>query len=402
MFTIDMFTCFAIAGVGSLVGWGLMSLVHTEQPRVAYAVALYRWAFLCLAALGLVLFTPEGNRPELMKVAIGFAGMGVVLLGWAFRQLNGRRTPPWAGTMVTWTAGVLLWGFALTEDAHYQLALALIFVGISLAVAIDQGWLVLRSARIVYSEVSLLVAGCIFALHWLIYLEHVLTVPGPYPAHWIHSPTWLLPFSGIGFAILPLAVAAVVLAVINDRLNQQLRARALSDELTGSLSRRGLRELGGRLAALQRKLNRQLAIIMLDVDYFKAVNDRYGHAIGDEVLRHVTHVLNYHLREDALLARYGGEEFTVLLPVITIQEAHQVAERLRQAIEDTPCDTRNGSIRITVSVGLTFYDGQGPLEAALTLADERLFEAKQEGRNRVALGPVPGLMSNEEPPSKAS
>jgi diguanylate cyclase (GGDEF)-like protein len=85
------------------------------------------------------------------------------------------------------------------------------------------------------------------------------------------------------------------------------------------LSRRGLRELGERMLALQQYQSSQIAVLMMDLDHFKAVNDRYGHLIGDDVLRHVTQVIRDRLRDDALLARYGGEEFTVLLPVKSAQ-----------------------------------------------------------------------------------
>lgn len=112
-------------------------------------------------------------------------------------------------------------------------------------------------------------------------------------------------------------MATLVFATINARLTQQLRARSLSDDLTGALSHRGLRELGERMLAPAAQSDSQVAVLMIDLDHFKVINDRYGHAMGDDVLRHVTHVVRDHLREDALLARYGGEEFTVLLPSST-------------------------------------------------------------------------------------
>ncbi|MDE2400292.1 MAG: GGDEF domain-containing protein [Burkholderiales bacterium] len=386
MLSVDIFSCYAVAGVGSLVGLALMSLIRTEQPRVSYALFLYRWAFVCLAALAAVLFAPRDQVAAVAKAAIGFAGMGLTLLAWAFRQLNGRRTPPWLGAVVTALVGAVLWGFAFTPDESYERALALTFAVVSVGMAVDQGWLILRSARIVGSEVSLLiVAGC-FAMHWLAFLIHVLTVPGPYPSHWLHSPAWLLPISGIGISVLPLSVAAVVLAIINGRLNQQLRARALSDDLTGALSRRGLRELGGRMLAIQEHQPRQVAVFILDVDLFKSINERYGHVIGDDVIKHITHVLREHLRDDALLARYGGEEFTVLLPVNSAPEAYSAAERLRHAIETTPCVTRMGPISVTVSVGVSFHGSQRSLEEDLSRAAVLLYEAKQNGRNRVVVG----------------
>jgi diguanylate cyclase (GGDEF)-like protein len=101
------------------------------------------------------------------------------------------------------------------------------------------------------------------------------------------------------------------------------------------------------------------------------------------VLRQITQLTRERLRDDALLARYGGEEFTVLLPVRSHLEASAVAERLRQMLALTPCETRGGPVTITVSIGVAFHRPDGTLEDALARADACLYEAKQAGRNRV-------------------
>ena len=110
-----------------------------------------------------------------------------------------------------------------------------------------------------------------------------------------------------------------------------------------------------------------------------AGNDR----IYDDVLRQITQLTRERLRDDALLARYGGEEFAVLLPVRSHLEASAVAERLRQMLALTPCETRGGPVSITVSIGVAFHRTDGTLEDALARADACLYEAKQAGRNRV-------------------
>ena len=384
MATVDIFTCYAIAGVGALVGLGLMSLVRTDQPRIRQAAQLYRWAFLCLAGLLALPLAPAAWREPVGYAAIGLVAMGVCLLAWAFRQLNGRRTHPAAGALVTLGVGASLWLSAWWGGSEaFIFAIGFAFAFVSLGMFIDQGWLILRSARITPSELGLLVVAGAFVAIWLITLWHTATVPGPYPAHWLHAPSWLLPISGLAFGLLPLSVAAVVFAIINDRLNQQLRARALSDDLTGALSRRGLRELGERMLAMQSHQANQVAVLMLDVDHFKRVNDEHGHQVGDEVLRHLTRTVREHLRDDALLARYGGEEFTVLLPIKGRGEARVVAERLRQLVARTPCMTRQGPVPITVSVGVSFHSGGTSLEPDLARADACLYVAKRAGRNRV-------------------
>lgn len=383
LLVIDIVTCYAVAGVGALVGLGLMGLTQTDQPRVIHALNIYRWAFAALAVMTLIAFAPPQRVALVAKIIFGAAGMGVTLLAWAFRQLNGRRTPPGVGITLTLLAGASIWLGALLPDRQYVLILAGVFCLVSVAMAVDQGLLIFRSHSGHLSEYSLMVVAAFFAVHWVIVLGHCLIANGPYPVDWLYGPPWLRPISGLSVALLPLSVAALAFTTINARLSQQLRARALSDELTGALSRRGLRELGERMLAIQQHHTSQVAVLMIDLDHFKAVNDRYGHLIGDEVLRHVTLVIRDRLRDDALLARYGGEEFTVLLPVNHAQEAYGVAERLRKAVESTPCETKVGPIRVTISIGVSFHCPSSTLEEDLSKADTRLYSAKQSGRNRV-------------------
>ena len=263
--------------------------------------------------------------------------------------------------------------------------LLVLICAVSLALLLDQGWLILRSARVSPSELALLVVAGLFALHWVIVAGYAFTTGGPYPPDWLHSPAWLRPWSGVALALLPLSVASVVFAIINERLSQQLRARALSDDLTGALSRRGLRELGERMLALQAHRPSMLAVLMLDIDHFKQVNDEFGHQVGDDVLRHVTQVIRERLRPDALLSRYGGEEFIVLLPVQSQPEAAAAAERLRALVENALCSTKFGKVRVTVSIGVSLHEPHRSLDQDISQADAHLYEAKRQGRNRVVI-----------------
>lgn len=387
MLSIDVYTCYAVAGAGSLVGLGLLAMVRTEQARVTYALGLFRWALLCLSVLLCVQLSPLSIRPEVLKGAIGFAGVGVALLAWAFRQLNGRRTYPVFGFLVVVLVGLALWGAAaFGSDQQYVQAIGVVFFLVSMGMALDQGLLLIQNGKFNGGDLTLLLAACEFALNWVVLLYWAFTQPGPYPSHWLHMPDWLMPITGLSFALLPLAVSSVVFASVNERLMQQLRARSLSDDLTGALSRRGLRELGERMVALQATQASVLAVLMIDIDFFKDVNDRHGHAMGDEVLRHVTNAVRDHLREDALLARYGGEEFSVLLPVRSRLEAQSIAERVREIVELSPFETKTSEIRVTVSIGIAFHREDTTLEDDLARADMCLYEAKHTGRNRVVTG----------------
>jgi diguanylate cyclase (GGDEF)-like protein len=384
MLSIDVYTCYATAGVGSLAGLGLIGMIRTDQQRLNYALGLFRWSLLSLAILLCVQVSPVDLRPKVLKMAIGFAGAGVAFLAWAFRHLNGRRTPPVLGTGLIIMVAVLLWGAGfLASDQTYVRTVAVVFCVVSLGMALDQGLLTFSAGKTHGGDLALLVAAGVFALNWVIMVGWTFMVPAPYPAHWLHIPQWLMPITGLSFALLPLVVASLVFANVNARMYQQLRARALSDDLTGALSRRGLRELGERMLALQASQAQVLAVLMIDIDFFKDVNDRFGHAAGDEVLRHVTLSVRDHLREDALLARYGGEEFSVLLPVKSKLEAQSIAERIRSIIELSPCEVKGLNVRVTVSIGLTFHRSDTTLEDDLARADAALYEAKRSGRNRV-------------------
>jgi diguanylate cyclase (GGDEF)-like protein len=398
MHSIDVFTCYAIAGAGSLFGLGLLSLVRAEQPRLRQALWIYRLAFLFLAGFLWVGILPPEQRGPAMHTMIGVAAIGASCLAWGFRQINGQHTPLAVGIGLPLGLGMLLWwAGAAVSPATFAVIEAAVMTFIAGGTLVDQGLQMRRTPHRRGSEVALLVVAGLFTVDWFLILWATMHWQGPYPDHLLFAPDWLLPASAVGVGLLPLAVASVVFAIVNDRLNQQLRERALRDDLTGTLSRRGLREHGERMLADQLPARmaphtvvpmamRQftgIAALMLDVDHFKAINDRHGHQVGDEVLRHLSTVLHEHLRDDALLARYGGEEFTVLLPVRSRLDAEAVAERLRQVIEAQPCFSRVGRVPITVSIGVAFHQAAHTLDDVLSRADVRLYEAKQAGRNRV-------------------
>jgi len=137
---------------------------------------------------------------------------------------------------------------------------------------------------------------------------------------------------------------------------------------------------------------RPMGVLMVDVDFFKKVNDAMGHPAGDELLRRLAEVLSADLRATDLIARYGGEEFAVILPETTKSEAMQVAERMRQAVETRiNSGERTWPNKVTVSIGVATFPEDGKSgEQVLTAADQAMYVAKRQGRNRVigARGPV--------------
>lgn len=166
--------------------------------------------------------------------------------------------------------------------------------------------------------------------------------------------------------------------------NARLERLAVTDGLTGLFNHRRFQEaLHSELLRCERH-KRPLAVLMLDVDFFKKVNDSMGHPAGDELLRRLAEVLAEDLRQTDLISRYGGEEFAVLLPETTKAEAMQVAERMREAVEQQINENNAWTQRITVSVGVaTFPEDAQTAEALLEAADQALYVAKRQGRNRV-------------------
>jgi diguanylate cyclase (GGDEF)-like protein len=131
---------------------------------------------------------------------------------------------------------------------------------------------------------------------------------------------------------------------------------------------------------------RLLAVIMLDIDNFKQVNDNYSHTAGDQVLQALALLCQENLREADIIGRYGGEEFAILLTETDEDGAYLVAQRLRQSVAETPITTQHGEVSITVSVGIACNLGDNSnLAVLLDMADTAMYEAKRAGRNLVRL-----------------
>lgn len=171
-------------------------------------------------------------------------------------------------------------------------------------------------------------------------------------------------------------------------LQDELRARATFDDLTGLLNRATIRERLQREFSHAQRTGDPVSIILTDLDDFKRVNDTHGHPLGDEVLREAAKRLATRMRSYDELGRYGGEEFLSVLPGCNLSNALQVAERMREAMDRAPLDTSAGPIHMTASFGVATIDPAPSLdiETMITAADEALYRAKRAGRNR-AQGP---------------
>ena len=163
---------------------------------------------------------------------------------------------------------------------------------------------------------------------------------------------------------------------------------ATLDALTNLNNRRQFETRLGQEISITKRQNNPLCAMMIDIDFFKSVNDTHGHAAGDEVLRKVASIIKEHLRESDIPARYGGEEFAILLPFTHIEEAKIVGERLRKAVEETPITINQETIdekqiNVTISMGIAEFNKTETGEALFERADKALYEAKANGRNQV-------------------
>jgi diguanylate cyclase (GGDEF)-like protein len=166
---------------------------------------------------------------------------------------------------------------------------------------------------------------------------------------------------------------------------QKLELMATRDFLTGLSNRRDFLERAGQEEMRFKRLGRPFALIMLDIDHFKRVNDTFGHACGDKVLTNVSRALEKALRAQDVLARWGGEEFICLLPETGVDGANCAAEKIRTDMEHQRYDCIDDDVPITVTAGVCVYDGSCAIEECIRRADDALYKGKIQGRNKVVL-----------------
>lgn len=171
---------------------------------------------------------------------------------------------------------------------------------------------------------------------------------------------------------------------------EKLERLATFDPLTGLYNRRAILGKLRELINIANRYKEDFSLIMLDIDHFKKVNDRYGHLTGDEVLEEIATLISRNIRDTDIVGRYGGEEFIIILPKTTLASAWVVAERLRTIIEQVEMKDSAGNVfAITVSQGLAGWERGEDTSSLISRADEALYKAKEKGRNRVQilLGP---------------
>jgi diguanylate cyclase (GGDEF)-like protein len=203
----------------------------------------------------------------------------------------------------------------------------------------------------------------------------------------LHSLTFVMAmFLGIGWVIRFIILNSELLENELKDAQLQLQKMATTDFLTGIANRRLFQESGESEIQRARRYKSPLAVLMIDLDYFKKVNDNYGHATGDKALVTFVNNCKKYLRDVDIFGRLGGEEFAILLPETDINGGKILAERLCTVIAESDIEAEDKIFHITVSIGISeLLSGEDKLDALLKRADDAMYEAKRNGRNRVAV-----------------
>ena len=169
-------------------------------------------------------------------------------------------------------------------------------------------------------------------------------------------------------------------------ISEKMKEIAVRDQLTGLLNRRGFNEYGEKAFAAARRAGAPLSLIMTDIDRFKHINDRFGHAAGDAALAHFARLFAEERRSEDIVARVGGEEFALLLPGTNLRDAMALADQLCEKIGSTPIDLTTVGLPMTSSFGVaTISDNDTSLDDMTRRADRALYRSKRAGRNQVDL-----------------
>jgi diguanylate cyclase (GGDEF)-like protein len=378
---IDNQTFMLAIGVGN-IAFAVMMAGYMRNADNSPALRCWMWARL-LGGIGQTCWwaTPYLGAP-LVQVLTPFAWIGGVVLEVAayclfFGMPNWRRIvyPSAAGAGLALVAGLLAGVSRLQMQWLMSFIMALFACGAAV-VLLGQ-----RKAPLLQRLIGIndgLFALAIWA--WLIVengrIDATLTMTPVGGITYLFSYLMMI-VNGFGFLLL-----------CKQKDDAMMKRLATIDGLTDSLNRRAFFERADSARLLALRLRKPIALMMLDLDHFKRLNDGFGHACGDEALRVFAATARGVLRDHDVLGRLGGEEFALALPGTGLDGARQAAERLRIAVAEAPLLSCAGGYRMTVSIGLVMIDANEELTAALARADHALYAAKSGGRNRVEIGPA--------------
>lgn len=364
---------------GAMAMAALGSLWRAAIPGVGYWLSANTAAIVALLAFAL---QGHGSRwLTLVAPNVLLAGSLLLVVEGCMRFL-GRRSHPWAGCigLAAVLFGIVYWTF-VAPDFNARVALVSAFHASVYAVI---GTIVIRGRpadRPRYSYYFLAIAALLLCaghtVRGFMYGFGLLKQSGLLQV----SPANIM-FLALGILAPPcLSIGVVMLA--HDRLAERLERLANVDDLTGALSRRAFLAIGEALMNASLRTRSPVALAIIDIDAFKAVNDSHGHAAGDQVLSHFAGFVARNLRVGDVFGRLGGEEFGVLCPATTSADAVSLLDRLRGQLAAAAPDELPRGLRYTFSVGVDQRRRDESLAQLMARADGALYAAKASGRNRV-------------------
>lgn len=384
---MDLDTLILLGGVLSLLVALAMGLTLRSLPVNSRASVVAWVAGLGVITLYWVLFhVVEDIRAPWLVAAVNTLLVGALMVQWhAVRLFAGRASALWP------TAAVLFLVFAANlwlgpGEQAFPARVAIIAV---LATATLTGVaLTLRRRAIVHGgEAKRLLQGIAMTGVALVPIRMAVLIVAPSSA--LEDAAH---FAGLTYiAVYPVLASFAFMMMHADRVHADLQRLAATDSLTGALNRRALEQLAGRVLSEARRHRRPAALMMVDADHFKLVNDTYGHEAGDVVLCQLLQRIQQTLRLEDAVGRIGGEEFVVLLPGTPLDEAIQVAERIRLLVSGQNFIHEQEEIPLTISIGVAERGpGEASFERLLRRADDAMYAAKAAGRNivKAALSPV--------------
>ncbi|HEY1309816.1 MAG TPA: GGDEF domain-containing protein, partial [Pseudolabrys sp.] len=353
---------------------GLLLIFAWLQQRNVRALAWWGSAYL-IGASSIALWAAPAlvyEVPREIPQAMTFVACGMIWNG--VRLFHGRPLTPTAAF-----AGAILWVIlcqlpSMPPDSNERIALGAIVVATyTFFIAYE-----LRRERrkSLYSRTAAIVVPCVHAAIFLIPLAMQAFLPAAYAA------SWLTVFA-LETMLYAIGTAFIVLLMVKDNDVDIYRSAASTDHLTGLLNRRAFLETAHMLCARQANRGLPVTMMVMDLDHFKSINDRFGHAVGDEVLRVFANVARSSMRGSDLIGRIGGEEFAVIVAE-PMEFAERIAERLRASFEMAGITIAEKTIGATVSMGAaTSYEPVVDIAPLIARADEALYQAKRDGRNRL-------------------
>jgi diguanylate cyclase (GGDEF)-like protein len=362
---------------------GLLLLFAWMQNSSIHAVAW--WGFADLMRAGsVVLFGLHGSIPDVISIdvanAILFTSFGMT---WTGARLFDGRSPRPLGLI----GGALLWLVFCRMPGMMEMTDLRVLLSSSIVAGYT--WLTAyefwrgRSEPLVSRWPAIFM---LFAHGALFLLRTPLARMLPWsPTNEVFGSVWLtvLSFEALLFTI---AIAFILLAMAKERTEFRHKTAAMIDPLTGIANRRAFLHEGTEIMKRQSVDGRPGAVLLLDLDHFKSINDRFGHAIGDRVLQVFAESASANLKPTDLVGRLGGEEFAVVLYDVDRERALILAERIRSAFAAAAVEVDGRPVMATVSVGMVFNeDSTFDVSALLAQADQALYHAKERGRNRVEI-----------------